>query len=91
MNFCPIFSGIQWGTDIEESGLDLAKWLERLAAKADVATVLFDPSILRHSGIWGADEAVFNTVQYIVKKSKRLPLFKKITCDIGGHYREGVD
>ncbi len=48
-------------------GWDLAYilWLERLTAIAKVATVLagFDPSILRHSGIWGAaDEALLNTV-----------------------------
>ena len=32
--------------------LDLAEWLERLTANAEVATVLGSgPSILRHSGI----------------------------------------
>ncbi len=36
----------------------------------------FDPSILRHSGIWGAaDEAVLNTV-HREQKSKKSPLFK---------------
>ncbi len=49
--------------EIQPSGkYDLAEWLERLAVNAKVATVLgFDPSILRHCGIWGAaDEAVLN-------------------------------
>jgi hypothetical protein len=43
---------------------DLAEWLERMIANAEIVTVLgFDPSILRHSGILGtADEAVLNTV-----------------------------
>jgi hypothetical protein len=36
----------------------------------------FDPSILRHSGIWGAaDEAVLNKVH---KKPKKIPLFKSL-------------
>jgi hypothetical protein len=37
----------------------------------------FDPSIFRHSGIWGAaDEAVLNTVHR--KKIQKIPLFKKV-------------
>ncbi len=40
MKILSYFSGIQWGTDIEESGWDLAEWLERVAAKAEVAAVL---------------------------------------------------
>ncbi len=47
--------------------LDLAEWLERLTANAEVATVLGSgPSILRHSGIWGAaDEAVLNNLNTV--------------------------
>ncbi len=37
----------------------------------------FDPSILRHSGIWGAaDEAVLNTVHR--EKNKKIPLFNYV-------------
>ncbi len=44
---------------------DLAEWLDRLTANAEV-----DRSILRHSGIWGAaDEAVLNKVH---KKTHKL-------------------
>jgi hypothetical protein len=52
--------------------LSLAEWLERLTVNAEVATG-FEPSILLHSGIWGAaDGAVLNTVH---KKYKKFPLF----------------
>ncbi len=59
-------------TSLNEENENLAKlwmrWLNRLTAKAEVATVLgFDPSILWHSEIWEtADEAVLNKV---LKKS----------------------
>ncbi len=45
------------------------EWLEHLTANAEVATRPgFDPSILRHSGIWGAaDEALSNKVLQIAK------------------------
>jgi hypothetical protein len=40
-----------------------AEWLERLTVNAKVAG--FDPSILRHRGIWGAaDEAVLNKAHF---------------------------
>ncbi len=42
----------------------LAKWLERPTATAKVAPG-YDPSILRHIGIWwSADEAVLNKLKY---------------------------
>ncbi len=42
----------------------------------------FDPSILRHSGIWGAaDEAVLNIVHW-KKKSIKIP-FKKLAISFG--------
>ncbi len=46
-------------------GRDLAEWIERLAVNLKVVTVLgLDPSILRHSGIWWAeDEAVLINVR----------------------------
>jgi hypothetical protein len=46
-------------------GRDLAKWFERLTAKVKVATQSpgFNPSNLRHSGIWGVgDDTVLNEV-----------------------------
>ncbi len=48
------------------------EWLEHLTAIAEVPNSPgFDPSILRHSGIWGAaDEAVLNTVY---KKNPKNP------------------
>ncbi len=54
---------------------NLAEWLERLTANAKVATVLvFDFSIFRHSGIWGAaDEAVLNEVHKKVPSAKKSP------------------
>ncbi len=55
------------------NGWDLAKWVKRLTANAEVETVLC-PSILRHNGIWGvADEAVF--FQYKKKSQKSPSLF----------------
>ncbi len=45
---------------------DLAEWLERLTANS----LGFDPTIFRHSGIWGAaDEAVLNNVHKNIKKN----------------------
>ncbi len=48
----------------------IAEWLKRLAVNAEVATVLGSlPSIVRHSGIWGAaDEAVLK------KSTTKIPL-----------------
>jgi hypothetical protein len=61
----------EWGWDLAECGWDLAERLERLTAIAKVATVLFDPSILWYSGIWGtADEAVLKKVHKKPKKSR---------------------
>ncbi len=58
------------GWDIAVCGWDLAEWLERLRANA----VGFDPSILRHSGIWGAaDDAVLNIVDKKKKNPKKSP------------------
>ncbi len=43
----------------------------------------FDPSIRRHSGIWGAaDEAVLNRVRKKKKKSPKKIFLKKIFCRI---------
>ncbi len=66
-----------------ERGWDLAEWLERLAVNAEVATVLgFDPSILWHSGIWGAaDEAVLNNVH---KNNKNPPVESTSSRRAGG-------
>jgi hypothetical protein len=60
---------------------DLAEWLQRLIANAEVVTVLgFDPSILRHSGIWGtADDAVLNTV-HRRKNIQKIPLVTLYYC-----------
>ncbi len=67
------------GWNLAKCGWDLAKWLERLTDNAIVATrnsLGFDPSILRHSGIWGAaDEAVFNKVKVHKKLIKKSPCF----------------
>jgi hypothetical protein len=56
----------------------VAEWLERLAVKCQCLSRNsphgFDPSILRHSGIWGAaDKAVLNNV-HKKKNPKRSPL-----------------
>ncbi len=59
------------GRDLADWGWDLASRviIECLTANAEV-----NPSILRHSGIWGtADEAVLNKV---LRKSTKIPLFK---------------
>ncbi len=50
------------------NGWDLAEWLERLSQCWSRNCPGFDPSILRHSGIWGAaDETVLNTVHIRTK------------------------
>jgi hypothetical protein len=60
-------------TIAKKRGGDLAGWLERLTVNAKVGNSPgFDPSILRHGGIWGtADGAVLN------KKHPKFPLWKK--------------
>ncbi len=46
----------------------------------------FDPSILRHSEIWGAaDEAVLNNV-HKKKKSKKIPLLYIINQELSTKY-----
>ncbi len=72
----------------------LAEWLERLSANAKVATVLGPESsdTVESEGrqmkqCW--TQYIYST--YCSKKSKKISLLKKITSDIGGHYREGVD
>ncbi len=71
-------------------GWDLAKWLERLTAKAETTTVPgFDPSILRHSEIWGAvDEAVLNTVHR--KKISKYMALKQESGGMSGCICESV-
>ncbi len=60
--------------ELDEGVWDLAEWLKRLTANAKVAIV--DPSILRHSGIWGAaDEPVLNKGH---KKIQKIPLQKNV-------------
>ncbi len=53
----------------------LAVWLERLTANA-VNCPGFDPSILRHSGIWGA---AVEAVSKIVHKKKNQKIQNKFT------------
>jgi hypothetical protein len=88
-----VMGTLSWLSVSGTNMVDLAEWLERLTANAVVATVLgFDPSVLRHSGIWGAaDEAVltivhkkkkiqkshFKNILFKMKKSKKSP-FKNI-------------
>ncbi len=57
---------------LARTGRDLAEWLERLTANAEVATVLgLIPASSDHSWIWGlADEAVLNKV---LKNSQKIP------------------
>ncbi len=82
-----IFISFSWHvlwkcTYISRNGWDLAEWLERLTAIAEVATVMGSIPASSESGIWGAaDEAVLNTVQYIQeKKSKNPPvIFQEIS------------
>ncbi len=57
---------------LSSNGWVLAAWLERLTINAKVAG--FDPSILRHRGIWGAaDGTVLNKVH------KNIPLLMLLT------------
>jgi hypothetical protein len=62
---------------------DLAEWLERLAINANYIrnSAGFDPSLLRHSVIWGAaDEAVLNNVH--LKKIKTNSPFNVLLHEI---------
>ncbi len=63
----------------KECGWDLVKWLYRESDSQCRSRNCpgFDPSILRHSGIWGeADEVVLNIV-HKKKNTKNTPLKKK--------------
>ncbi len=54
--------------DKYRNGWDVAEWLERLTANAEVATVL-GSSILLHSATWeAADEALLNKVHTYKKQ-----------------------
>ncbi len=66
-----------------DRGWDLAEWFERLTANAGIATVHgFDPSILRHSGIWGAaTDAVLQKVLYN-EKPRKSPLIFRNNCSL---------
>ncbi len=56
-----VFVGPRPQLTVLESGWDLAEWSERLTANSISRNSLgFDPSILRHSGIWG--EARLNKI-----------------------------
>jgi len=57
----------------------VAECFERLTANAEIETVYgFDPSILRHSGIWRAEnEAVLQKVLYNEKPRKSPLIFRK--------------
>jgi hypothetical protein len=53
---------------------DLAEWLEHGCQCQSCHSLGFDPSILRHSGIWwAADDAVLNNVQRKRKIQKNSP------------------
>jgi hypothetical protein len=66
---------------------DPAEWLEHLTANAEVdKSPGFDPSILWHSGIWGAaDEAVLK--QYIEKRNFFVKWSKEVFQVIFGRKR----
>ncbi len=71
-----ISSSREWMRSSRVCGRDLAEWLDRLTANA-VPGFDFDPSILRHNGIWrAADEAVLNIVHKKKKIHKNSPFYK---------------
>jgi hypothetical protein len=69
-----------------------SEWLERLNANAKVATVLFNASILRHSGSWGAaDKIVLNILLYVVHQNGYYQKFSLlITLELKSAYLEHI-
>ncbi len=68
-------------------------WLLAPIAGLNLPAMGFDPSILRHSGIWGAgDEAVLNNVHSWKKIQENTRVIKKkeIKCSMAYRYFTNV-